>query len=157
MKEIKLTRGKVTIVDDEDFKYLSQWKWHFNDCYAVRSGRKPMEGRCTLSMHRVINQTPEGYETDHINRDKLDNRKQNLRTATGQQNMYNRESYRNSSSIYKGVYWDKTHNKWRVRIKINYKFIHIGRFDCEREAALAYNRKAKEVHGEFAGLNNLKR
>ena len=90
---------------------------------------------------------------DHINGDKLDNRKENLRLATNQQNQMNSKPHKNSTSKYKGVSWDKSRNKWIVLIKIGNKRKHIGRYQNEREAALAYDEVAKKIFGEYAHLN----
>ena len=77
MKEIKLTKGFVTIVDDDMCEQLNQFKWHYSNGYArcniTVNGKQQL-----LLMHRVVNQTPEGLDTDHISSDKLDNRKENL-------------------------------------------------------------------------------
>src|SRR3990167_9749261 len=95
MKIIRLNKGQSAIVDDDVFDYLNQWKWYFNNQgYAVRrpyikgSGRKNQ--KCmTIHMHRLVNNTPNGMQTDHINRNKLDNRRENLRNVTDQQNKFN--------------------------------------------------------------------
>jgi len=71
MKRIKLTQEKVALVDDADFEFLNQWKWFYHQTGYAKS--------CHRYMHRLINKTPKGFHTDHINRNKLDNRKSNLR------------------------------------------------------------------------------
>lgn len=169
MKEIKLN-GKyshiIVKVDDEDFEYLNQFSWslsqtHNGICYARRfNGAK---GKRNIFMHNEIMKPIKGNVTDHINRDGLDNRKINLRNCTHSQNAMNRASYKNTSSKYKGVFLHKTkymtHSgiryflRWRVNIGINGKQVKFGLFLTEVEAALAYNKKAKELHGEFAHLN----
>lgn len=125
MKKIKLTQGKYALVDDQDFDWLNQFKWCFSGDYAVREklGKR-------IYMHRVTNKTPEGLETDHINRNKLDNQRINLRTATRSENNHNTEA--------KGFTFDKINNKWRARIYVDYKEIHLGRFGTKEEALLAY-------------------
>src|SRR3990167_3498600 len=131
MKKIKLKQGNYTIVDNEDFEYLNQWKWYFYNGYAIRRYKK------TIRMHRLLNNTPLGFFTDHINRNKLDNRKSNLRTVTKSQNGFNTNLSRNNKSGYKGIYWEKFTNKWRAEIKINYKKIGLGRFLNLKDAILA--------------------
>jgi len=85
MQKIELTKGQFTLVDDEDFNYLNQWKWHISTkgyalrCIWIGSGHKNRKG-INIYMHGEVNKTPKGYQTDHINRNKLDNRKSNLRT-----------------------------------------------------------------------------
>jgi len=92
MKKIKLSQGKVTLVDDEDFDLLSKYRWHYHTgcrCeYARRSTWK--DGKVgTIYMHQMIINTPPGLETDHINGNKLDNRRENLRICTTRENQHN--------------------------------------------------------------------
>jgi len=142
MKKIQLTKGKFALVDDKDFEYLNQWRWLFSDTgYALRHqhiniGLNKYKSK-TIRMHRLINKTPDGFETDHINRNKLDNQKINLRTITHQKNSFNTGLRRSNTSGYKGVYWDKFNNKWRAEIKINNKKISLGRFKNIKDALFA--------------------
>lgn len=94
---------------------------------------------------------------DHINKDKLDNRRSNLRICTQKQNGGNasKAKTRKFTSKYKGVYFDKERNKWIAKIKRNHRNIWIGRFDTEKEAAKAYNIQARIIFREFAELNKL--
>lgn len=149
MKIIELTQGKQTIVDDEDYESVSQWSWHYNGGYAVRC---PVKGHKRTFLHRFIMNTPDGKETDHINGDKLDNRKENLRICNVSQNAANRK-VQNNNSGYKGVHYRR--NKWEAHIKINGKLIDLGRHPTPEDAALAYNKKATEIFGEFAKLNEV--
>lgn len=153
MKEIPLTQGKFAIVDDDDFEYLSQWKWHVcngpSGTYAMRNS-KPIDGnRHHIIMHRIINKTPEGYDTDHINGNGLDNRSSNLRTVTRSQNMWNRKKNSNGTSKYKGVYWHKQHRKWIANIQVNKKRYFIGLFIEEKDAAMAYATRASKEFKEY--------
>lgn len=86
---------------------------------------------------------------DHIDRDPTNNRWENLRAATYQQNQYNKKGCRNSTSRYKGVSFTKAKNLWRACIQIDGKTKHLGYFKCETGAALCYNKFAKELHKEF--------
>src|SRR4030066_2184242 len=114
MKEIKLTRGKVAIVDDEDYEWINQWKWHCNgQGYAERHCDIPGK-RTMIKMHRLILNTPNGMETDHINHNRLDNRKSNLRVRTRSQNAINTPIRSSNTSGKKGVDWKKNVGKWRV-------------------------------------------
>lgn len=148
MKKIPLTQGKFAIVDDEDFEFLSQWNWYYLNGYAVRS----FKGSKIL-MHRVINKTPDYLQTDHINRNRLDNRKINLRNATVSENQTNRLSLYNTTG-YRGVFRGKG-GAWRVRIQVKGEKINIGSFKSIKEAAIAYNKKALEIYGDFAVLNEI--
>jgi len=98
----------------------------------------------------VIAQTPKGMETDHRNRNGLDNQRCNLRVCSHQQNQRNKVL---SNVIYKGVCLDKRCNKFRARVRIREKQIYLGAFDSSLEAALAYDAAAREHFGEFARLN----
>ena len=151
-KAIPLNKDAVTIVDEADYEWLSKWKWRIVEKgYAQRSVAKH-EG-LTLSalfMHRVILNTPKGLFSDHINGNKLDNRRSNLRICTHHQNNLNRP---NVTGKYKGVYWCKRQQRWMAQIMKNQANIYVGSFHTPEEAALAYNEAAKEYHGEFARLN----
>ena len=150
-KLIPLTQGKFAIVDACDYEWLSQWKWYYGQGYAIRA-----EKRKTCAMHRVINQTPDGLDTDHINGDKLNNRRCNLRSCTRQQNQFNKGFSANTGSKHKGVYLLICHKKyqyWIARININGERKHLGCFKMELDAALAYNEAAIKYYGEFARLN----
>ncbi len=158
MKKIPLTKGKFALVDDEDYDFLMQWKWHINNWgYALRNTMLPNKKRTKLWMHRIVNNTPDGLETDHINGDALDNQKHNLRAVTRTQNECNKPARKNKSSKYKGVTWLKALKKWQAKIKIGGTKISLGYFppDQEIQAALAYNVAALKYHGEFAHLNSL--
>ncbi len=154
MKEIQLTQGKVAIVDDADFEFLNQWKWcawcankSTNVFYAKRTNKG-------ILMHRVIMAiTNPEILIDHKDLNGLNNQRNNLRTCTRGQNSMNRSSKKNSTSKYLGVSFDKRTKKWVVQIDHNSKHYFAGRFAIETEAALAYNKKAIELHGEFANLN----
>ena len=104
-------------------------------------------------MHRQIMIAPEGFVVDHIDGNSLNNRKTNLRICTQAQNIHNSRPRRNRSSKYKGVFWDKVNKKWSTNIRKGDKRIYLGGFDDEIEAAIAYDRKAAELFGEFAYLN----
>lgn len=110
-------------------------------------------------MHRIINKTPKGFSTDHINGNRLDNRKVNLRTCTHTENMRNRNVRPKSSktSIYKGVYKLKNAKKWTASIHINKKEKYLGVYVNEDDAAIAYNKAAEKYFGEFASYNIIKK
>lgn len=153
MKEIKLPQGKIVIVDDDWFEELNKHKWHCNNSgYVVRGSyenRKPIK----ILMHRVVNNTPVGFDTDHINANRLDNQESNLRTVTTQQNVFNQRSFKNATSQYKGVSYFKRNHCWRAQSTRLGKVIHLGLFKNEKDAAIAYNNFVKEYHGEYARLN----
>lgn len=160
-KRIPLTQGKFAIVDDEDFEYLNQFNWCANKIgntyYAVRvlylGGGRKNQKRKKIFMHRQILNAQDGEEVDHRNHCTLDNRKQNIRFCTHSQNNQNRNPYKNTSSKFKGVSWNKRDKKWEVQIMLNGKTIHLGLFFDEIEAANAYDDKARELFSEFAKTN----
>jgi hypothetical protein len=92
---------------------------------------------------------PKNKQIDHIDHNRLDNRKCNLRLCTNQENSRNKGLNLNNTSGVKGVYFDKQLKKWRARITINYKSVHLGIFDDLEEAKDTYNQKTKEVFGRF--------
>lgn len=154
MKMIPLTQGKSAIVDDDIYDYLMQWKWHAflnnnKNYYAIRGNRR--EGR--VPMHRVVAKTPAGMITDHINRNTLDNRRENLRICTRAENARNTDVYKNNKSGFRGVYWKTREKKYIAQIKVNGEIIRVGRFDSPEEAARAYDEAAVRYFGEFANLN----
>ncbi len=159
MKIIKLTQGKQTIVDDEDYEKLAQHKWYAtflkSGYYAMRTAGKNGKRKATYMAREILN-APKGFHTDHINHNTLDNRKRNLRLATVRQNQGNRR-IQNNRSGYKGVVWVPGVDKWSPRIRIMGKRVYLGLFKDVKDAALVYNQKAREVFGKYAYLNNIKK
>jgi hypothetical protein len=150
MKEIQLTKGKVALVDDEYYEWLNQWKWNYLlGGYAVRHTSRITSDHRIVYMHRVILNTPEGMYTDHINHNKLDNRRCNLRICTKSQNSVNSKINKSNKSGYKGVYWFKRYRKWGAFITLQYKHIHLGYYNNRIEAANARREKSLELFGEF--------
>lgn len=159
MKKIELTQGKFALVDDSDFEWLNQWKWHAlkyansRTFYAARTvylggGQKHFK-TTSIQMHRLINNTPSGKFTDHANGNGLDNQRHNIRTATRSQNKMNSVIHKNNTSGYRGVSWNKTAKKWVAQIMVRGKVNMLGYFTIREEAGDAYNKKAKESFGIF--------
>lgn len=155
-KLIELSNNKVAIVDDNVFDSLSVYKWSFNGRYAHRS--KWLKGGKTkhFYMHRDIMSPPDGYDTDHVNGNKLDNRKCNLRVCTRSQNNANMGKPSHNTSGYRGVSWDKRANKWLAKLTCDSKAILSKHFDNKMDAVNAYNLAMINVFGSFAKLNNIK-
>jgi len=157
MKRIPLTQGKFAIVDDEDFKWLSRYKWYakkdYNTFYAVRNtGKSPNQRQ--IYMHKQIMGVLPGIQIDHINHNGLNNRKCFLRICSNAQNQRNQQVLPNrGKSIYKGVSWCKRSKKWVAQIIYNHKHKFLGYRNSEIECAELYDKKAKELFGEFASLN----
>lgn len=146
MGDIRLTNSeKLVRVDDSDFNEVNKHRW-FLDKYGAVVGNRIVLSRFLLN--------PESRSVvDHINRDKLDNRRCNLRICSQRQNTMNQAKHAKAASKYKGVHAHK--GKWRARIVPNGKNIHLGLFDHEKDAALAYNVAAQRHYGEYAKLNEV--
>jgi hypothetical protein len=145
-------RGHQAIVDPEDYEMLNQYKWSLSPYgYACRNQREKGKYVAHIAMHRVIMNAPEGVHVDHINGDRLDNRKVNLRLATHQENLRNRGKTKRNGSGFKGVIAER--GKWRAEIKKEKVNVFLGYYYHPLEAAMVFNKAAAEYHGEFAHLN----
>lgn len=138
---IPLTKGRYTIVDEMDFKLYGHLKWHLSaKGYAVR---RPREG--SVFLHRLINGTPTGFQTDHMNHNKLDNRRKNLRTVTNQQNHFNRPLDSNNTSGHKGVSWNKEKRRWQAHVTRDDRKMHLGYYS-KLEHAVEARKKGEGVY-----------
>jgi hypothetical protein len=153
MKEILLSNGSAVLVSAIDFDELSKLSWYLsNKGYATTSIKKP-DGRKSLSgIHRQILglNFQDGKIVDHINGDKLDNRRENLRVCTAGENSRNQKINKRNTSGFKGVCFSKAGNKWMARIKVNWINKYLGLFDTPEQAHAAYCVAATALHGEFA-------
>jgi len=156
MPKIKLTNGMETIVDDDDYEKFGQYQWRFapnNSKYNTSIGYA-VRGHKTILLHREIMKTPQGMFTDHINGDKLDNRKSNLRIVNRHQNATNTPKRSATlSSVYKGVTKENNQNVYRVSVKVGNRIVKINGFQHERHAALAYDLWAIDLFGNYANTN----
>ena len=158
VRTLPLTQGKVALVDAADYEWLNQWKWMTrkseNTFYAIRRVRHPRGSQSHIRLHRVILNAPAGVEIDHRNHNGLDNRRCNIRLCSHGENGQNSKKQDGpTTSVYKGVYWQKAAHKWHAQIGYDRKLIYLGLFAYEADAALAYNAAASRLHGEFARLN----
>lgn len=153
MKTIELSRNRGTVlVSDADFEFLSQFRWHLHSAgYAYRA-KKVGRKQTNFLMHREIMEVPCGLLVDHIDGNRLNNQRENLRVATHAQNARNNGAILGTSAK-RGVSWHTSKGKWRATIKMDGKARHIGYFSTEEEAAIAYDRAASGLFGEFARLN----
>lgn len=150
---VKLSNGKVAMVDATDYDLVSKFKWHGTDKgYASRSIKKGNK-RTSITMHRFLMNPPDDMYVDHIDGNKLNNRRSNLRICTHNDNCRNRKLTVNCTSTFKGVNWHKKSGKWQARVKFERKIYHLGLYDNEMDAAHAYNLFAVEKFGEYALLN----
>ena len=148
------THGKHKIlIDDQDWDEASKHKWYLHRGYTHNTLYARTNTGKYHTLHRLVLKAPKGSMIDHINGNGLDNRRENLRFCTKQQNQANQKQNKGNSSGYKGVAEASNCSKWRAYIRHNYKQIHLGNHNTPEEAARAYDAKAKELYGEFARLN----
>lgn len=158
-KEIPLTKGKVAIVDAEDYERVAAHKWHATCSsrrrrwYAARNVTLACGRQTKVRMHRFILNAPSAFQVDHENGDGLDNRKCNLRKATNADNQHNRQLSVSTVSSFKGVKRERRTGRYEARLWHNGKAVHLGTFPTATEAARAYDAKAIELFGEFARPN----
>jgi len=157
-KEIELTKGHKAIVDDDDFDWVSQFKW-----ISTSNGKRVRAGRWTrnedgerkfIFLYRSIMEkhglmAPDRPEIDHINGDSLDDRKSNLRCCTRAENLRNRWGSSMSHTGVKGVSWNAANRNWNAQIGLDGRKIHLGTFSTIEEAKKAYDRAAAGLFGDF--------
>ena len=150
---IPLTRGYEAVIDAADAPLVGGFTWSAlvtpRSVYAYRTDCSGGKQRGVL-MHRLLMGDPAGAEVDHQNGDGLLNRRNNLRTATKQQNQHNARTRTDNTSGSKGVTRDS--GNWTARIMIDRKRKYLGSFKCPTTAHLAYAKASKEVHGEFGRI-----
>lgn len=145
---VATSKNRVTMTDVRDKELLEQRAWTLSDGYAVAAG--------AVKLHRLIIGASPGQIVDHINGDRLDNRRANLRFCTWGQNLQNKRKTgrgRAPLSPYKGVTYFSAQNKWAARITSDRKRVFLGYFDNDEDAAKAYDLAAKDMFGEFARTN----
>lgn len=159
MRSIVLANNVVVLVSSEDYEFLIRWKWKTDKHgYAIRTAHRAYvngkQKHKTIRMHRVVADrflNPSGNLNlvDHINRNRLDNRRENLRLCTKADNQRNIAVPSHNTSGFVGVSWNKPLNKWESYITMNHQKIHIGVFEDIYEAAQARACVAEQLHGEF--------
>lgn len=133
-------KNQVILIDSEDFERCKSVSWcvdnvgYANGCYK----------RKTVRMHRFILNAPKGFEVDHINHNRLDNRKSNLRIVTHQENQHNLAIGKSNTSGYKGVYYNIAHNKWCCQIKVNGK--SIAKLFNTKDEAIAKRKELESIY-----------
>lgn len=154
MKTIIFKNGLKCFYDDREHDIVSKHNWWpealGHTWYAKATVKKPNGKKTSIYMHRLILNPGRGKRTDHINMNGLDNRWINLRSCSHSQNLCNVPS-RGKTSKFKGVHFE--HNGFVASISFNKNKKYLGRFKTAEEAALAYDKSAREIHGEFARIN----
>jgi hypothetical protein len=144
-------RKGTALIDPSDVEKVTRWRWTVIGKYAYRP--EMVDGRLDhIYLHRFILDFPVGI-VDHINRNPLDNRRTNLRIVTQAQNLMNRGKNKNNSSGYKGVYKHSNANVWVAEITKGRVKVRRACFPSAIQAAQAYDRWAREFHGEYACVN----
>jgi hypothetical protein len=160
MKEIPLSKGYVTIVDDADYDWLNQFTWHADvrkhTVYAARNRRKSEGPNRNTYMHRELaGVTDPKIDVDHHDLNGLNNTRDNLRVCNRSNNHGNKRRGRlqKTSSRFKGVYLHTQNNNWVAQIMLDGMCHHLGSYDSEADAARAYDVAAVAKYGEFARVN----
>lgn len=154
---VPLTKGYEAVIDAADAEFVGRWNWcafvqKNGRIYAARGEKH--KGKCKLIlMHRVLMNTPEGYDTDHADMNGLNNKRTNLRVASRSENMRNSRRRKASATGLKGVGIHSQSGKFRARLMVDYKDRHLGLYDTAEEAYEAYCAAAPKHHGEFARTN----
>lgn len=143
---VPIATGEQALVDEEDYDHVSRYNW-----VMVHGAATTWIGAGKINMHNMIMKTR--TMIDHVNRNRLDNRKGNLRRATTSQNNANSKIRRNNKAGFKGVNLHKQSGLWRARITVERKEISLGYFETAAEAAHAYDNGARNFFGEFARVN----
>jgi hypothetical protein len=153
---IQLSRqGSVALIDEEDLSVLSGFRWHLSAAgYAVRN--LPGRGKGSVLMHRQILNAPTGFEVDHVNGNRVDNRRSNLRLASHAENSRNQGRRSTNKSGSKGVHWDSSRRRWAVELKKDRRKIYVGRYSSIEAATAAYDVAVVKYHGSFARPNAMR-
>lgn len=152
MKTLPCLCGKPIQVDDDDYEKLKVHNWR---CSRGRIFQQGFRNNTRRTLTYTILDVPSHLFVDHKNRDFHDNQRENLRFATKAENARNTGTYSNNTSGYKGVCFSVTAQRWVVKLKVDGKDITKGGFLTKEQAALHYNKLAKQYHGEFAFQNEV--
>jgi hypothetical protein len=154
-KLIPLSRGAFAIVDDDDFEELSQYRWHLATTgYPRRDGGKVDGKKRIVSMHRQVLGLEHGdpRQGDHLDRNRLNCRRENLRICTPSENQCNKSFYSNNSSGFKGVSFNRIRENWQVHISAKGRRIGRGGFATAEDASEFYGLLVDMLHGSFGRL-----
>ena len=149
---IPLTKGKYAKIDSQDFELVGKYKWYCSNGYAATKRGEDGKTKYIL-MHRLIMGEPVKMQIDHINADRSDNRRCNLRIVTSSENSRRQLPQSNTASSYKGISWYGSDRVWVARIFVDGENIYLGRSIDEKTAARIYDYAAVMYYGEFARVN----
>lgn len=152
--------GGTVKIDKSDLLLVSPYKWHVNStgyavCNIYTGMKEGKQTSKTLLMHRVLLAAPKGMEVDHINENKLDNRRKNIRICTKSQNSLNKGLSQRNTSGFIGVSLFRQTNRYSSSVTVSGRKKHLGYYKTAVEAARIYDKAAKQFYGEFARLNNV--
>jgi hypothetical protein len=146
-----IVSGKVIVFDTEDYNKLIKYTWNL-DVHGYPVTR--INNKVTF-LHNLIIKSPNGLLVDHIDRNKLNNHKDNLRVVTSSQSNMNKGKQKNNKSGYRGVYWDNNTKRWQAKINLNKKSIFLGTFRTAIDAAKKYNEASRIYHGKYGYINEI--
>lgn len=152
----KIQLDKIIYIDESDVKKVSKYNWWINKNGYVysRERDKILQKDRWFYLHRyLLDVKDKKNHVDHIDDNKLNNCRSNLRICSNKQNVSRKIVTEGNTSNFKGVSWEKRIKKWRVTLTHNYKQVYVGTFRDEIEAARSYDKKAKELFGDFCRLN----
>ncbi len=155
---IKQRNGQEHIVEFDDCRtdLVNSKKWFFKKGYVYTTIKINNKYHSIQMAYYLFGKPKAGNVWDHKDRNGLNNKRENIREATKEQNAQNKyKTLKPTTSKYKGVYYCKRAHRWIARIYLNKKSIHLGSFMSEEAARDAYNQKALEFFGEFAKINFL--
>lgn len=148
---VEVSAHSWALVSVADVPYVQEYNWHLYDGYAGRNIRIENKRACELMHRKILGISRDSkLQVDHINCNRLDNRRENLRAATHGQNQQNSTKYKSNTSGHKGVHYRKESGKWRARIQVEGKRLHLGDFVSKMGAAEAYRLAAIKHHKEFS-------
>lgn len=142
--------GEQFLFDLEDFDIIKNYMWTINKGYVTTNYKQH-----TISMHRLIMQPDDNLTIDHINHNKTDNRKANLRICTQADNLKNKSKSKNNTSGVIGVSWNIKDKRWRAKITKDKKYYFLGNFIYKEDAIKARLRAEQEMFGDFAPQKEL--
>jgi hypothetical protein len=150
-------KGIAILVDEEDYRVHAKYRWFLDSGGYAAMNIYPIDDNGNkvhkiVTMHRLIIDPPDGFQVDHRDRNRLNNRRSNLRVATHAQNMLNKSKYKSNTSGITGVKWHKREQKWWSEICFQGKNRWLGYFSSKEEASKAYQQAHKKYFGEFASI-----